>query len=524
MTKVAAFAVPVLFFLALVGWSFASPVGSSPDDNFHLPSIWCGLGEREGLCEASGDPDTRMVPAPVVNAPCYAFHPEMSAACWNSEQDGMAEATWMNANGLYPRLFYATMSVFASEDIVNSVLIMRVFNSALVVGLLTGVFFALPRRTRPALVISAVVTAVPLGLFLIASTNPSAWAFASAAVVWAALYGASQTTGRRQLVLAGLAVLGACLGAGARADAAAFAVFGVVIAAVLGARRGGRLLVPAIAAALVVGVSVAFYLSADQTSALTSGLPNTNPPLTGAQHVSNFFGVPSLWLGAFGDAGLGWLDTSVPAAVPVLAFAAFCGAVFIGVHRPDIRRSIALVLAVVACWLVPFILLAQSRAVVGTMVQPRYILPLLVILAGVASLRSAALQAWTGARALIVGLAVVVAATLAMQFNIRRYTVGAGSIAIDPGAGAQWWWDGAVAPAVVWIGGSLAFAAALVVLWFAVRATRDITTGTDAGADEDADALNLAPADGAPDSSAAGTGAPATTGDATTATDDQMSR
>lgn len=522
--KVAAFAVPILFFLALVGWSFASPVGSSPDDNFHLPSIWCGLGEREGLCEESGDPDTRMVPAPVVNAPCYAYHPEMSAACWNSEQDGMAEATWMNANGLYPRLFYATMGVFASEDIVNSVLIMRVFNSALVVGLLTGVFFALPRRTRPALVISAVVTAVPLGLFLIASTNPSAWAYASAAVVWAALYGAFQTAGRRQLVLAGLAVLGACLGAGARADAAAFAVFGVVIAAVLGARRGGRLLVPAIGAALVIGVSAAFYLSADQTSALTSGLPNTNPPLTGAQHVANFFGVPSLWLGAFGDAGLGWLDTSVPAAVPVFAFAAFCGAIFIGVHRPGIRRSIALVLAVMACWLVPFILLAQSRAVVGTMVQPRYILPLLVILAGVASLRSAVLEAWTGARVLIVGLALVGAATLAMQFNIRRYTVGAGSIAIDPGAGAQWWWGGAVAPAVVWIGGSLAFAAALVVLWLAVRAMREATRTTNAGADDHEDAVTPATAGAAPESAAADTGASATAGEAAPAKGDQMSR
>jgi hypothetical protein len=472
LTTVASFAVPILFFLSLVAWSFASPVGSSPDDNFHLASIWCGLGDRDGLCEQSGNADTRLVPAPVVNAPCYAYHPEQSAACWNSEQDAMAEATWMNASGLYPRLFYATMGVFASEDVVNSVLIMRVFNSALVVGLLTGVFYALPRRIRPALVISAVVTAVPLGLFIIASTNPSAWAYVSAAVVWAALYGSTQSTGRRQILLTGLAVLGACLGAGARADAAAFAIFGVVLAGVLGVRRGVRLIVPAIGAVVIFAVSVGFYLSADQTSALTSGLPNTNPPLTGAQHVANFFGVPSLWLGAFGDSGLGWLDTALPAAVPVFAFAAFCGAIFIGIHRPDVRRSLAAALAFAACWLVPFVLLAQSHAVVGTIVQPRYVLPLLVILAGVASLRPTALDAWTGARSLIIGSTLTGAATVAMYYNIRRYTVGAGSIAIDPGAGAEWWWGGAVAPSVVWIGGSMAFAAACVLLWFVVRATR----------------------------------------------------
>lgn len=516
LTLVAAFAIPVLFFLALVGWSFASPVGSSPDDNFHLPSIWCGLGERQGLCEDSGDPDTRMVPAAVVNAPCYAYHPEMSAACWNSEQEGMAEATWMNANGLYPRLFYATMGVFASEDVVNSVLIMRVFNSALVVGLLTGLFFALPRRTRPALVISTLVTAVPLGLFLIASTNPSAWAYASAAVVWAALYGATQATGRRQYVLGGLAVVGACLGAGARADAAAFAVFGVVLAAVLGARRTRRLVVPAIAGAIVVAVSAAFYLSADQTSALTSGLPNTNPPLTGAQHVTNLFGVPSLWFGAFGDAGLGWLDTSVPATVPIFAFAAFCGAVFIGVRRPGLRQSLALVLALLACWLVPFILLAQSHAVVGTIVQPRYILPLLVMLAGVASIRPDVLGGWTGARALIAGLAVVGSAALAMQFNIRRYTVGAASIAVDPGAGAQWWWSGAVPPAAVWIGGSVAFGAACVLLWVAVRADR---TGATAAVD-DLDSVTMRSAG----DEAASSAAPEAAAEPAGAAGDQMSR
>ena len=38
--------VPLLAILALACWALASPVGSSPDDNFHLASIWCAGGNE----------------------------------------------------------------------------------------------------------------------------------------------------------------------------------------------------------------------------------------------------------------------------------------------------------------------------------------------------------------------------------------------------------------------------------------------------------------------------------------------
>ncbi|MET0782622.1 MAG: DUF2142 domain-containing protein, partial [Microbacterium sp.] len=212
LRRTAAIAIPLLLFLSLVCWAFASPVASSPDDNFHLPSIWCGLGDREGLCEPSGDPDTRLVPTSVLTGPCYAFRPEESAACWNPDDDALTEATSMNASGAYPPLFYATMGVFAGEDISTSVIVMRIVNSAIFVGLLTAVFFVLPTRVRPALLISTLATSVPLGLFVVASTNPSSWAIASAAMVWVCLYGATQSEGRRQIVLGALAVIGAIIG------------------------------------------------------------------------------------------------------------------------------------------------------------------------------------------------------------------------------------------------------------------------------------------------------------------------
>lgn len=473
LRRSAAIAIPLLLFVSLVCWAFASPVGSSPDDNFHLPSIWCGLGDREGLCEQSGDPDTRLVPTSVYTGSCYAFLPTESAACWDPDDQELTEATWMNAVGLYPPLFYATMGVFVGEDISTSVIAMRVVNSALIVGLLSAVFFALPTRVRPALVISTLAAAVPLGLFVMASNNPSSWAFASAATVWVCLYGATQSAGRRQWVLGALAVVGAIMGAGARADASIYAVFAVLLAAVLGARRDRSMIVPAVSAVLVIVVAAAFYLAAGQSGTLASGLPTENPPLSGAQHLANLVGVPILWFGAFGASGLGWLDTLPPAAVTVPAFGVFAAAVFIGIHRLKPRRAIAVALAFAALWAVPFVLLAQSRAVVGTHVQSRYLLPLIVLLLGVASLAPRILSAWRGPRLLVAGAALSMAMSLALHDNIRRYTVGVDSNAVDPGLGAEWWWSAAPSPLTIWLVGSVAFTAVFAMLWILLRRIDD---------------------------------------------------
>ncbi|WP_431795789.1 DUF2142 domain-containing protein [Microbacterium enclense] len=479
--------VPLMLFVALGAWSFASPVGASPDDDFHLPSIWCGLGDRPGLCEDSGDPATRLVPTPLKDASCYAFLPADSAACWDPEASGLFEAARVNTGPLYPPVFYATMSVFAGPDVPTSVLLMRLANSAIAVGLVTSVFWALPRRLRPALLISTVGSAVPLGVFIYASTNPSSWALLSAATVWISVYAVTQTSGRRRWVLAGLAVVATVLGAGARADAGAFAIFGAVLGLLLGLGRIRSALVPIVTAAAVAVVGVAFYLSAGQSGSLVAGLPSDNPPLTRAQLIDNALNVPTLWTGALGGWGLGWLDTPMPSTVVVATSLVVGGILFLGIARPTLREGIAAALALAALWAVPFILLAQSRAVVGTQVQPRYILPLLIILLGVASVAVDVEARWTRARRLIAAGALSIAFALAIYTNVRRYTTGTDGTALDPGTGAEWWWPVAPSPLLTVVVGSLAFAAGLGVLALSGLSGRSaraeaVTSGTDADA------------------------------------------
>lgn len=468
-----AIAIPVMAFLALAAWSLSSPVAASPDDDFHLPAIWCGLGERAGLCENPDDePVERLVPTPLSDPICFAFRSADSAACWDEDAPGMSSVDRANADGLYPPVFYATMSIFASPNVSASVMAMRLFNSAFAVGLLTAVFFALPRWIRPALVISVVATAVPLGLFLLSSTNPSSWAILSAATIWVCLFGATQTVGRRRIVLSALAVFGAVIGAGARADAAIYAVFAVGIAGVLGLRFRKDQLIPILGAIVTLAVSIGFYVGSWQGSALVTGLTVGNRPLTLAEHAENLLAIPTFWTGALGGWPLGWLDTPMPATVSVLSTAVFFGAIFVGLRNVNLRRAIATALTLIALVIVPFALVAQSRVMVGNVVQPRYFLPLMVIAVGVASLRLDAEHSWKGMRFALGGIALIGSMSVALHTNIERYTTGLDVRSIDPGALAEWWWSYAPSPSVTWIAGTIAFALMFVGFWLVLPSAK----------------------------------------------------
>src|SRR3954462_6915241 len=113
---------------------------------------------------------------------------------------------------------------------------MRLANAPLFGGLMTALDWALPRGRRTMLVLGTAVTLVPLGIFLIPSINPSSWAVLSGAMVFPALVGFFESSGRQRLLLAGLAALGVLIGAGARADAAVYAALAAVLATIVSGR------------------------------------------------------------------------------------------------------------------------------------------------------------------------------------------------------------------------------------------------------------------------------------------------
>jgi hypothetical protein len=453
-------------FAALAGWSIASPAGSSPDDDYHLASIWCAQGIDPDRCgEIEGMPDHRLLPYLATGAGiCYGGDFAQSAACQEqfTRKGPQTEIDHGNWGGAYPPYFYATMSLFVGPDVGPAVAVMRLVNSLIAVALVGGLAALLPRRRRPLAAVPLVLMSVPLLVSVLASTNPSSWAILGAATLWPALYVAYEEEGWRRNALAAFAVLAAFVGSGSRADGCLFVLMSVALVVILRLRHLRRAPVVTAAAAISFVLAAAIFLSSGHASALTDGFGYTRVELTTTQlFLINLSSLPTLWLGMFGSGPLGnigWFDTPFPPMVPMLGIAAWFGVLLQGWRRMFPAKAVGLVLIGAALFVHPMYLLMQSHVLVGEGVQPRYVLPILLIFTGLSVLGTRG----TTLRLSPVAYAAVVAAlglihAVALHIQIRRYVTGLDVSKIIFGDDLEWWWDSAPDATLVWLAASLGF-------------------------------------------------------------------
>lgn len=467
---------PALLVVALMSWAFASPVGSSPDDDFHLSSIWCAEGARDFACEPGAEPSQRVVPEAVAHGQlCYARDADESAACQDPLLTSPADVDTLTERGgfanEYPPVYYGVMGLLVTPDVSTSVLLMRTLNILLFAGIATVLFLLLPRALRAPMVWGWALTSVPLSVFLISSNNPSSWAVIGVGTVWISLVGYLQSTGRRKVALGAVFALGVVMAAGARADSAVYAVLSMGIVLVLTARRDRRYLLDAILPVAMALVALAFFVTTRQSTVLESGLSDsTTGELAGAESSIvaligyNLLNVPSLWAGVFGGWGLGWLDTLMPYVVIAGGTIAFLVATAVGIGREWPRKVISIALLVLGIWLIPTFVLVQGGQQVGNTVQPRYILPLMIVLAGVAMITRDRPQRWGRFQVFTIGAVLAVANSVALHTNIRRYVTGVDHQGPNLDAGREWWWNVPFTPMIDWAVGSLAFAALVFLL------------------------------------------------------------
>lgn len=472
---------PLALLLSLLVWGVSSPPGSSPDDDYHMASIWCGGVPEAGVCETTGDPDARLVPAEAVRASsCFAFDPNAAASC--PREEGMVVSTRGNWNGeSYPPLYYAVMHLFVTDHVSTSIVLMRSVNAALYVGVLTAAFFLLPRVRRPLLIWGAAVTAVPLTMFIVPSVNPSSWAILSASALWLVAWGFFEQRGWRQVLLGLLTVLLVVIGGGARSDAALYAIVGLLAAGVLAFQRSRQYLVVALVALTLAVTAFAFFLSGGQSSIVTTdgAVDNETYPFTSLAFI-NLKALPHLVFGNFGFWGLGWLDTYMPAMVSFTTLMVFAAVVFWGMRAGDWRKWLTLAGVAVCAIGVPLVLLLRWGVIVGAGVQPRYGFPLLIILAGVALVGVAKAGLGLGRVQLsLVAGALVIANATALHTNIRRYVTGLDDAGINLDRAVEWWWNAPISPMSLWaigVAASVVLAASLLaVIW----PTRDDNAVTD---------------------------------------------
>lgn len=484
-TKPNKFKIYVLIgFLGLLfglgGWAFSSPVGSSPDDDFHLVSVWCGTGVKDQLCEQAPVTKERLVPSGLINANCYAFRSNSTGLCQGdlNASSSLISTDRGSFDSNYPPVYYATHSFFASKNLVLSALSMRLINIFVFMFSVFIIFAYSANRIRSTIYWTLATTMVPLGWFLIASNNPSSWAITGIVTSFFALHGLFQTNGRRFVLFTILYFLEVLISAGARGDAGIYLSIVSISAIVLWMpAQKVKLLIPALGS--IVGLL--FFLATKQANVASTGLASIAIDVAGRTPIdvllNNLIKVPALWIGTFGFWPLGWLDTYMPAAVWIISGIVFILCVVFSLKylsKIQIWLSLGVLLILYA---LPIYVLQQGLNIVGEQVQPRYLLPLILIFAAIVFYNSRMQEGPFVKKNILnfilIGL-ISFANSIALLSNINRYVNANGNWKMPLLGKSSWWWSNfPLSPIALWITGSFALFIGLIYLLKALKVDRD---------------------------------------------------
>ena len=472
--------VVVAAICALGAWALASPVGSDPDGQFHLASIWCGSGYTATKCEPplSGSenltPKAVRVPTGVALAgTCNSYKPDYSASCETPLIDNkkMLQTQFNNEGRLYPNVYYFVASKFVGNDIARSALTIRFLNLLLLIFLSAALWVIAPTDIRDGVLITLSVFMVPLGLFIVSSNNGSSWTISGVSVYWA-FFVTFLTAPKKVLwIPGGVLSLGSGLMAlGSRSDGAVYIIFSTGIALLLARGRDSRALrkywYRSFAGVFVCLAAAISYMSSGQSSALTGGLFGEGDfgRTSASTLFNNIIRLPALYMGTLGTRGamgdLGWLDTAMPELASGAALFTASGIILYSRKK----RSTYELLAVLACFaaliFAPLVMLQLDGAIVGELVQARYLLPILLLTTGVftAGARVRTTQFLSPSTRILFPTLMTIAYSVALHTTMRRYITGNDVMDWNLNAKREWWWRGGPAPMTIWFVGSACFA------------------------------------------------------------------
>jgi hypothetical protein len=178
--------------------------------------------------------------------------------------------------------------------------------------------------------------------------------------------------------------------------------------------------------------------------------------------IQNLTELPKYYLGIFGGRGpqewpfgLGWFDTELPIIVPVLGALNILVVVIFILNKINLRQKIIVPILTLFMILIPLLILQLRQSHATYFLQPRYLIPLLIVFLGVLTIGSKSNQK----RNIITNLIVVslsIGNSVSLFTNLKRYTVGLDS-ETSFFSNVEWWWSIPITPGFTWVVGSLAF-------------------------------------------------------------------
>jgi hypothetical protein len=344
------------------------------------------------------------------------------------------------------------MNRLVRPSVDGSVLSIRLANVALASVILGLLVWSAPRLSSGRVATVFLVTLTPLGIFFIASINPSSWALIGVPGFYVALHALLTETRRLfRWVHACLAIVCAAVASAARSDGAVYIAFSAVVALFIQARGGLATLALMRRmrwwlATPLAGMVVAAWsiLTGRQASVAAATEGAQNAGRFGADVLmNNLINFPSL-VGGFGGLswGLGWLDTIVPssASYPPSFFA--CLLLYLSLRRIPWYRLLGLLGILGAIFVISMYILFMQRQYVGEYVQPRYLLPLWTVAVAIAVLPRDGDEPCVNVsplQSLVLWSGLGVAGSVALLTNIRRYVTGLEAPYFY--SGIEWWWN-----------------------------------------------------------------------------------
>jgi hypothetical protein len=493
-----------LLLTVLTGWLLAAPPGASPDDAYHMTSIWCAEGFKDGIClEDPGAPDLArvLVPRSVPGVTCFQYDGSQSAACaLESLTPGLQQfvpVSGSNIRGERPTLYYRAMHLFVGEDVGRTAALIRTANLLVVAAMVIATALIAERRLRSAFLLSSLVASVPLGLFLVTSVNTSAWGIAGLATLWAnGVTAISHDRARNRLVAVVLVVIGLALGLGSRTEAIGHIAIIATLVAVLwwttystrrhqGRAQGradegnpsslrSRLRGGVALLSILVVVSLIALAAPDSAGLrriigeLRRGYDRLSARGIGDPFLAISFEVPSLWTGALGHIwGLGALDTPIPTLATLPLIGAYFALLTLGLQASSRARVLSASIVAIGLYSFPTFSLMRSGLIVYEELQPRQFMVMLFVLLGIGLLRlqgEAPLMISRGTRA-IIAAALGLGHAIALLVTMRRHISGLVEFRyVSFSSEIEWWWASAPAPNLVWAVASIAYIVAAVIV------------------------------------------------------------
>ena len=474
----------VAVIAASLAWVVSSPVGSSPDEDFHVGSMWCPPPVDESGCELSEEDGKAAVMVPQTAArrfvTCYVLSNNASARCTLEASDDIAAPTSRWDDGNYPWGYYQFAHLFVQHSTNRAVLALRAFNTLAAIGLLGAIIALADSGLRRAISVALTVAWLPMGFYFIAGMNPSSWAMTGTFAFASALLASTRSEGRRRVGLVACALAGAVLACTSRGDSAFFLF--VITVALAFAVPLSRRIVPEACLACVASALGIWVMSRTNVAAshLASGSDVSGESWWHIMYL-NVSALPDYLRGFVGYLfGPGWNDVSYQGTVSSGASLVVVALLAWSLRSLSWRRVLSAFVVAGAITGVPVVIGMRGHFSNVEVYQPRYMLPLfavflLMLLApspardeGGRSLGSRPFRVPQGVAGRVsTGLVAAVwglTNARALYLVIERYAFGrtAHGMPIDLSTrnlsdGNEWWWPNApVGPMAVWVVGALA--------------------------------------------------------------------